>query len=138
VIRDNVVRGNGFGHPIQGDVWGAGIRIDQSRDVRVYGNTVEDNAAGITATQEPAGDQCGFGSDAEVANLYVHDNTVVQPAGIAAGLRLMNDSDQTAYTALNNRWQDNQYSLGNPSNGPHFFWANAKINSSAWQSYGQS
>ena len=61
VIRNNVVRGNGFQHPIQGDVWGAGIRIDQSRDVEVYGNTVEGNNAGITATQEPAGDQCGFG-----------------------------------------------------------------------------
>ena len=63
VIRNNVVRRNGFEHPIQGDVWGAGILIDQSRDVEVYGNTVEDNAAGITAVQEPAGDQCGFGSE---------------------------------------------------------------------------
>ena len=34
VIRDNVVTGNGFQHPIKGDVWGAGIFIDQSRDVR--------------------------------------------------------------------------------------------------------
>jgi hypothetical protein len=137
VIRDNVVKGNGFQHPIQGDVWGAGIRIDQSRDVEVYGNTVEDNNAGITATQEPAGDQCGFGSDAEIANLHVHDNTVVQPTGIAAGLRLYREPDQSYYTNKNNRWRNNRYTLGNPANGLHFYWANTSMDSSTWQSYGQ-
>ena len=138
VIRDNLVKGNGFQHPIQGDVWGAGIRIDQSRDVEVYANTVEGNNAGITATQEPAGDQCGFGSDAEVANLYVHDNTVVQPVGIAAGLRLYRESNQAYYTGMNNRWTNNDYTLGDPANGLHFFWANGKVESSAWLSYGLS
>ena len=137
VIRDNTVRRNGFEHPIQGDVWGAGIRIDQSRDVEVYGNTVEDNNAGITATQEPAGDQCGFGSDAEIANLHVHDNTVVQPTGIAAGLRLYREPDQSYYTNKNNRWRNNRYTLRNPANGLHFYWANTSMDSSTWQSYGQ-
>ena len=137
VIRDNVVRGNGFGHPIQGDVWGAGIRIDQSRDVEVYGNTVEDNAAGITATQEPAGDQCGLGSDAEVANLSVHDNTIVQQRGVAAGLRLRNEPDQAYYTSMNNRWTDNDYTLSDAANGLHFYWANEEMEWRTWRSYGQ-
>jgi Right handed beta helix region len=137
VIRNNVVRRNGFEHPIQGDTWGAGIFIDQSRDVEVYGNTVEDNAAGITAVQEPAGDQCGFGSDAEVANLYVHDNTIVQPTGIAAGLRFSNEPDQSYYTNKDNHWVNNTYTLGNTTDGLHFYWANAEISSNAWRSYGQ-
>ena len=47
--------------PRPGDVWGAGIFIAESRDVEVYGNTVEGNAAGITAVQQnPTGDPCGY------------------------------------------------------------------------------
>ena len=86
VIRDNVVSGNGFQHPVQGDVWGAGIFIDQSRDVEVYGNTVEDNAAGITAVQQSRpGTSAGIGLNNEVANLFVHDNTIVQATGHRRG-----------------------------------------------------
>jgi len=136
VIRDNVVRGNGFRHPVQGDVWGAGIFIDQSRDVEVFGNTVEGNAAGITAVQEPSGDYCDYGTP-EIANLYVHDNIVRQPVGIAAGLRLHDEPDQAYYTSSNNRWANNEYSLGTPANGFPFVWANGTIDAAGWQSYGQ-
>jgi hypothetical protein len=136
VIRDNVVSGNGFAHPIHGDVWGAGIFIDQSRDVEVYNNTVEDNAAGITAVQEPASDPCGYGT-AELANLYVHDNTVRQSAGIAAGLRLQNESDQAYYTSMNNLWRDNDYTLDDSASGLQFYWTNEPIDSDAWRAYGQ-
>ena len=136
VIRDNVVKGNGFQHPIQGDVWGAGIRIDQSRDVEVYGNTVEDNDAGITATQEPAGDQCGFGSTPRSPTST--STTTPSPAeGIAAGLNLYKESNQAYYTGKNNRWANNDYTLGDPANGLHFYWANAKIKFGAWAVYGQ-
>ena len=138
VIRDNVVRGNGFGHPIQGDVWGAGIRIATSRDVEVYGNTVEDNNAGITATQDDrSGDQCGFGADAEVANLYVHDNTVVQPAGIATGLRLVGTDDSSYQESKGNRWNGNTYVVGDPSGGGHFFWGESPITAVQWQGLGE-
>jgi Right handed beta helix region len=133
-IRDNVVRGNGFEHPVQADAWGAGIFIDQSRDVEVYGNTVEDNAAGITAVQEPAGDPCGYGI-AAVANLSVHDNTVRQPTGIAAGLRLLNESDQAYYSSMNNRWEDNTYHLDD-LNAARFRWQPGYIDADAWRSYG--
>ena len=135
VIRDNVVRRNGLHHPVPGDVWSAGILIDQSRDAEVYGNTVQDNGAGITAVQEPAGgDGCGLG-EPEVRNLNVHDNTIVQPTGIAAGLRLLNEPDQSYYTTGNNRWEGNTYSLGSLSGSP-FFWQNAKITASSWRAYG--
>jgi hypothetical protein len=137
VIRNNTVRRTGLEHPVPGDVWGGGIFIDQSRDVQVYGNVVEENHAGITAIQEPAGDLCGMGAS-ETVNLRVHDNTIFQPTGIAAGLRLYDEPDQAYYTSTgNNRWYDNDYVLGSPSAGLHFFWANAKLNAGAWLSYGQ-
>jgi Right handed beta helix region len=135
VIRDNVVTGNGFQHPVKGDAWGAGIFIDQSRDVQIYDNTVEDNAAGITAVQEPAGDPCGYGI-AAVANLSVHDNTVRQLTGIAAGLRLLNESDQTYYTSKNNRWANNHYTLGDSADGLYFYWTNEPIGAAEWRSLG--
>jgi Right handed beta helix region len=136
VIRDNVVTGNGFQHPVKGDVWGAGIFVDQSRDVQVYNNTVEDNAAGITAVQEPAGDPCGYGIPA-IANLSVHDNSITQSAGIAAGLRLWQEPVQTYYTSMNNRWANNNYTLGDPANELPFFWANNLIDADEWRSFGQ-
>ena len=135
VIRDNVVKGNGFEHPVQGDVWGAGIFIDQSRDVEVYNNTVEGNAAGITAVQEPVGGRLRLRTP-EIANLCVHDNTVRQSSGIAAGLRLLNESDQAYYTSKNNRWANNEYSLGDPMRGLHYFWANEPIDPGRWRQYG--
>jgi hypothetical protein len=136
VIRDNIVRRNGFQHPIQGNVWGSAIFIASSRDVEVYGNTVENNAGGITAVQAPRGDECGYGPQ-EVVNIYVHDNTIRQPGGIAAGLNLYLESDQSYYTSRNNRWRNNDYSLGDPVNGLHFYWAGGRMNAAAWWSYGQ-
>jgi hypothetical protein len=137
VIRNNLVTGNGFQHPLPGDVWGAGIFIAEARDVEVYGNTVEGNAGGITAVQQNRiGDQCGIGLNNEVANLFVHDNTIVQDTGLAAGLRV-SIPDPSYYTSKNNRWTNNDYSLGNAVNGLHFYWVNAKIKWGAWQAAGQ-
>jgi len=135
VIRDNVVTGNGFQHPVKNDVWGSGIFIDQSRDVQIYNNTVQDNAAGITAVQEPAGDPCGYGV-AAVTNLSVHDNAVRQPAGIAAGLRLQNESDQSYYSSKNNEWVDNDYTLSDTADALQFYWTNEPIDADAWRSTG--
>jgi hypothetical protein len=127
IIRDNQVRRNGFAHSIQGDAFGAGIFIDQSRDVEIYGNVVEDNAAGIAAVQEPAGSICNY-PRSEVTNLFVHDNIVRQPRGIAAGLRLLNESGTSYFSlAKNNRFESNRYVLGDPTNGLHFKWRGAVV-----------
>jgi Right handed beta helix region len=136
VIRNNTVRRTGLHHPVPDDVWGGGIFIDQSRDVQVYGNVVQGNHAGITAVQEPAANLCGMG-EVETVNLRVHANTIRQPTGVAAGLRLWNEPDQIYYTGGNNLWYDNHYVLGNPSTGLHYYWANNKLDAEAWRSYGQ-
>jgi parallel beta-helix repeat protein len=134
-IRDNVVRGNGFDHPVQGAAWGAGIFVDQSRDVEVSGNVVEGNAAGITAVQEPASDLCGYGV-AEIANLYVHDNTVVQTGGIAAGLQLVGTGDTAYFRSKGNRWQGNVY-RAEGGEEPRFHWMQGAIDQVAWRAAGQ-
>jgi hypothetical protein len=120
VIRDNLVTGNGFQHPIMNGVWGSGIIIDQSRDVQIYNNNVEDKAAGITAVQEPAADPCGYGV-AAVVNLSVHDNVFRQPTRIAAGVRLRNESDQSYYWTKNNEWVNNDYILSDSGTGLQLF-----------------
>jgi parallel beta-helix repeat protein len=130
VIRNNVVRRNGFEHPVQGNVWSAGIHIAMSRDVEVYGNIVEDNAGGIAAVQTPAGDECGYGRQ-EVANLYVHDNVIRQPSGIAAGVNVYLQTDQSYFETKNNRWEDNRYTLGEPMQ-TQFLWNNQVIDSELW------
>jgi hypothetical protein len=134
VISNNIVKGNGFKHPVQGKAFGAGIFIDQSRDVEIYGNTVEGNAGGITAIQEPAGTSC-YGTERETINLYVHDNTVRQSSGWAGGLQLLNEGDSTYYTTRNNRWENNTYYLDSLST-LRFRWKDGDVSASAWRSYG--
>jgi len=139
VIRDNVVRRNGlhYGSVQSANPWlGAGIYVDQSRDVEIYDNVVEDNAAGITALQEPAGARCGSGIESEVANLHVHNNTVRQTEGLAAGLKLFREDDDSYYHSKNNHWEENIYLLGDPEGGLHFFWLDRLMTAEEWRAQG--
>ena len=113
----------------------SGIFIAEARDVEVYGNTVENNASGIVALQQDRiGDQCGIGVNNEVVNLFVHDNTIVQATGRAAGLRVA-ISDPSYYTSKNNRWEDNTYRLDD-LNAALFLWQSGFIDAAAWRSLG--
>ena len=133
VIRNNTARGNGTQELVQNRVFGAGILIGESFDVEVYGNIVEGNRAGITAVQRNR----GFGplGPREVRNLYVHDNRVQQSAGLAAGLQVLDNMGDSAYTIKRNRWENNTYTLGSIS-GQHFMWYSTMIPLSRWRSYG--
>jgi Right handed beta helix region len=136
VIRNNQIRGNAFAHPYAAEGYRSGIFIAEARDVEVYGNTVEGNAGGITALQQDRiGDLCGIGLNNEVANLFVHDNTIVQATGLAAGLKVT-ISDSSYYTSKNNRWEDNTYHLDD-LNAARFMWQSSYIDADAWRSYGQ-
>ncbi|MGH9195070.1 MAG: hypothetical protein ACRD1T_04940, partial [Acidimicrobiia bacterium] len=121
-------------HSVQDQAFGAGIFIDQSRDVEVYGNTVEFNNAGIAAMQEPAGSSC-YRQERETINLFVHDNTVRQRTGWASSLQLLNESDTSYYTTRNNRWERNLYYLTDPD-GAFFYWQSGLRTAKQWQSYG--
>jgi hypothetical protein len=135
VIRNNEIRGNAFAHPYAAEGYRSGIFIAEARDVEVYGNTLEGNAGGIVALQQGRiGDACEIGLNNEVANLYVHDNTIVQTTNLAAGLRVT-ISDPSYYTNKNNRWEENTYYLDD-LNAARFLWQSGYIDADAWRSFG--
>ena len=120
-IRNNVVRNNG----------GRGIRVAQSSDVEVYGNTV-------TA---PGAESAIWGSDTDrgsgrlgafqVRNLWVHDNTFIQDTG-KSGLR---DNIGAGKVWNNNNRFDRNTWIVNSSN-PFFWEGNNRKTWSQWQGYG--
>lgn len=133
VVRYNHVERNG-GSTAGSWLTRAGIQVSNSPDVEIYGNTVLDNANGITAMQAsgyPADE--GFGP-LVVQNLYVHDNTVrmlVGNTGIA-----QNVGDATVFSGRNNRFVNNRYTLG--ANAGYFAWQDRfGLTESAWKGYGQ-
>jgi hypothetical protein len=75
VIRNNTVRDSGFGPDVTGWIDGSGILVNSSRNVEIYGNTVEGNRHGIGATYTNRGSSATYGLR-EVTNLRVHHNTI--------------------------------------------------------------
>jgi parallel beta-helix repeat protein len=134
VIRNNTARRNGSSKPIPYWTTGAGIEILDSPNVEVYGNLVEDNWQGITGLDDHRGS--GRYGPYSLSNLYVHDNLIISritdPGGGRTGIA---DLDLTsAFTTGNNRFQNNQYVLGDP-NGYYFMWYGDRT-MAEWQSYG--
>ncbi|MGH2866567.1 MAG: right-handed parallel beta-helix repeat-containing protein, partial [Solirubrobacteraceae bacterium] len=80
-IHDNEVSGNGSAKCSW--LWGAGIGIASSFNVRVYGNALSGNCNGITGTQQDRPDSTP--PDHLLANLSVHDNRVAGPGKVGVG-----------------------------------------------------
>lgn len=107
-IYENVVFNNGWATPAKEQ--GAGIRLLNSTDVEVHNNTLAWNAEGIGVY---ASDRAGTEND-DVANVYVHHNTVFSQNGPTAaenGLALYwkDGTGQLADAANNNRGENNLY-----------------------------
>jgi len=144
VIRNNTVRRNGNAtdpYRVQNWLWDAGIGVQGSPNVEVYGNTVEGNFNGIVAIQQNRGS--GMYGPYLVQNLYVHDNVITQNtpqgagmANAAAGIA-QDTGDNTIFTGRNNRYQNNTYYLLPLGGGqsPGFEWQGWK-NDSQWKGYG--
>ncbi|MFN2384611.1 MAG: nitrous oxide reductase family maturation protein NosD [Gemmatimonadota bacterium] len=129
VIRNNVVRRNGFDKAAW--AYGAGILIAHSPDVQVYGNTVENNYNGIIGIQQDRGS--GAYGPHTLANLYVHDNTVIQRVGQwAAGAA--QDVGDGGFFGRNIRFERNRYTLDTGSR--RFEWENGQRTVSQWIAYG--
>jgi parallel beta-helix repeat protein len=135
LIRGNRVERNGgasagpwLGH--------AGIQVSNSPDVEIVGNTVLDNANGITAMQAAGYPTTAAGETRPlvVENLFVHHNLVrmaVGNTGIAE-----NVGDQSVFTNRNNRFEHNTYDLG--VNAGYFAWAGSfQLSVASWRSHGQ-
>lgn len=126
VIRDNVIRRNGFGHDAW--LWGAGILVATSSDVEVYGNVVEGNYNGISVTQQARGGSGEFGEpDFALWRSYdnvVRDNVV---SGGASGV-VQDDGDMTVFER--NEFFGNSYDSGH-----QFAWDNRWGNASWWRGF---
>jgi hypothetical protein len=135
VIRDNVVTGNG--RAWTGWLDGAGILINSSPNIQIYGNTVLNNKDGIGITQWDRGSSPTLGPH-QVHDISVHDNTVALHTGFSGMLQGV--GDVTYYTSRNIRFDRNTYRLG--CNEHYFVWQGtaavgySAVTSSEWRASG--
>jgi parallel beta-helix repeat protein len=111
VIRNNDVENDGYNISGHSSPWyGGGIVLSASSGVEVYGNTVMNCMNGIIILQ---GDRDTVGR-----NNYIHNNTIKQMTGTAAGA-FFGSSYKGEAAECNNRFESNTYELG--SNAGNFF-----------------
>jgi parallel beta-helix repeat protein len=133
VVRNNTVSENGLASPSPGWLEKAGIMVSNSPDVEIYGNTVSNNANGITGMQATGYATTGPYGARVLSNLYIHDNVITMARG-KTGL-VQNVSDNSYFTSHNNRWAGNDYRLG--ANSTYFAWSNSNLNEDQWRMNGQ-
>ena len=135
VIRNNTIEKNGLTLPANQREfwWTAGILVSASPNVEIYGNILRNNVNGIGGIQTNRG--VGSRGPCELRNLYVHNNTIEQSSGMAAGI-ITSPGYDAVFTTWQNRFADNQYIFPNPDQNA-YGWAGAVINRTAWKSYGQ-
>ena len=133
IIRNNIIRRNGFNLPLKNKfpVDGAGILIHDSQNAEIYGNTVENNYSGIGGIESNRGS--GKYGVYNLINLNVHDNTVVQPTGRAAGVAQVVGSN-AVYSSQGNKFVHNTYDLG--TTAKYFRWMNGDHTTPEWKGYG--
>jgi hypothetical protein len=130
-IRNNVVMRNATdlnASPIQ--VTG-GIGVVTSRDVDVFGNTLQDNGNGIVLVATDRGS--GRYGPYVLARVRVHDNTLRQPTGVIGMVNYVGDA--RAWTAHGNAFQHNTYFLA--ENMRPFLWQDNLLDPAGWRTAGQ-
>jgi parallel beta-helix repeat protein len=123
VIRNNVIKRNGFGHAAW--LWGAGIVVAASQNVAVYGNYIEGNYNGIGLVQQDRGS--GAYGEYLVRNVSVHHNTIVNSGRTGAA----RDVSSQAIFSSNNTFDHNTY-----QGDVGWEWENKQIGWSTWLGYG--
>jgi hypothetical protein len=114
VIRYNTFRRNGPATPVW--LWGAAILIQNSRDVEVYGNSVDmtGRGNGISLVQQDRGVHVTI-------NNNVHDNTLISATPDHGASGALADHDLEGLRAGNNRFDGNLYRVRDPSD-EHWAW----------------
>jgi parallel beta-helix repeat protein len=132
VIRNNTTERNGF-NGAGSWLTGAGIQVTNSLNVEIVGNTVRNNANGITAMQSSgAALASGAHGPLRVENLHVHGNVVAMSVG-KTGLA-QETGERQVYTSWNNRFENNTYYLG--PNRTYFAWDEKSLNETQWRTTG--
>ena len=119
VIRYNIFENEGnTPNSSQSSFWyRSAILVGSSPNAEIYGNTLINSANGIGAVANNRGS--GNRGPYLLQNLYVHDNTIVQSTGYAAGI-VADSAYLSAYTSSNNRFVNNTYKL--PASGVLYSW----------------
>ncbi len=134
VISNNQIEDDGISPDGTGFWYGGGILVSNSSDVEVYGNTVTDCTNGIGGTQADRGIDTRTGLPYDLKNLYVHNNTITQQTGYAAGIVKAAIFDDSVYTIWGNHFKDNAYNLSDPAY-PYFYWLDQQWTLAQWQTY---
>jgi parallel beta-helix repeat protein len=123
VIRYNLIEGNAFPHS------SGGVKITESSNVEVYGNTLSGNDGGFHVTQSNRG--AGAYGVYEIRNLFVHDNVVSFTEGWS-GFQV-NEGSDAFYTSMNNQFDGNDYSVGGLTTP--FMWG-VQVSWGQWNGFG--
>lgn len=130
-IRNNLVENDAHNPRGSTLTWGAGIWIYASDNVDVYGNTVTNSMNGIGANQTLRNDTLGTHY---IVNLSVHDNSITQETGTAAGIISNTNSlyYPMVFTQWNNHFDNNTYCISNAS-GEYYDWKLNTVPKSNWK-----
>ncbi|MFC7556183.1 right-handed parallel beta-helix repeat-containing protein [Pseudoroseomonas wenyumeiae] len=114
VIRRNTLRRNGPVKPVW--LWGAAILVQNSRDVEVYGNSVDmtGRGNGISLVQQDRGAYV-------TVNNHVHGNTLLSATPDHGASGALADHNPEGLRAGNNRFDGNLYRVRNPGD-EHWAW----------------
>jgi parallel beta-helix repeat protein len=137
IFRNNIIRRNGGGAGYDrcgGQAACAGIAIQNSRDVEVYGNTLTDNWGGIVLLEQSRGSSDYGHGEWHTRNTWVHDNTVTQSRSGSNAAGLSNQVSGTSAFDANNRFDRNTYNL--KGTGTYFLWEAGRRTDSQWKSDG--
>ena len=131
IIRDNTVENDGYHPSGHTSPWyGAGIVIAASSDVEVYGNTVTNCMNGIVLVQADRGP--GF----VVKGAEIHNNTITQTTGFAAGA-VANSANSDVFTKFDVHFRNNIYRLGRDA-AARFHWMNKECSLAEWRAFGNN
>jgi len=135
IIRNNIVEYDSLGAAGSSLWWGAGIFLNSSSEVEIYGNQVSYCLHGIGGSSTDHGSSPLNGRRYSIQNVNVHDNIITLNSGIAAGF--VRDSSVVPpdiFTSWNNHFDYNTYYLSDV-NGRAFDWNDSDRTRSEWQSY---
>jgi hypothetical protein len=131
-IRYNQVSDDGYNPAGSSLWWGAGIKVNTSSNVTIYGNTVTNCMNGISAIYADRGN--GPKGPYVLENIDVHDNTITQVNGSAVGIAKANVFGDSVYTSMGNHAQNNIFNLAYPT-GHCFYWIDGYWNLEQWNTY---
>ena len=132
IVRYNYVTYDGFSSLGTSIWWGAGILVNSSPGIQIYGNVVKYCMNAIGGVQGNRG--TGPYGPHLIQNLSVQDNTITQVNGTAEGIVKASNFDDSIYTSWNNHLQNDTFTLTYPTMN-YFYWLDGYHTLPWWINY---